>query len=175
VRVRPKIVSAPTLLADLVDTSQRVGEHAARLTKIARMAEFLRGLAPVEIDVGVSYLAGNTRQGKTGIGWAMIRDAQPAANVEAPELTLTEVDATLEQIARAGGRGSIAERTRLLSALFARGTPREQEFLARLLLGELRQGALEGLMIEAVAAAANVPAETVRRAAMGLRRWQRAR
>ncbi|HEY3254118.1 MAG TPA: ATP-dependent DNA ligase, partial [Polyangiaceae bacterium] len=154
------------MLADLVDTSQRVGEHAARLTKIARMAEFLRGLAPAEIDTGVSYLAGNTRQGKTGIGYAMIRDAQPAANVEAPELTLMEVDATLDQIARAGGRGSIAERTRLLSALFARATAREQEFLARLLLGELRQGALEGLMIEAVAAAAGVPADTVRRAAM---------
>jgi DNA ligase-1 len=155
-----------TLLADLVNTSQRVGEHAARRTKIARMAEFLRRLAPAEIDIGVSYLAGLTRQGRSGIGYAMIRDAQPAANVEDPKLTLTEIDATLERIARAAGSGSIAERTRLLSALFARATAREQEFLTRLLLGELRQGALEGLMIEAVAAAAGVPAETVRRAAM---------
>ena len=159
-------MSATTLLADLVDTSQRVGEHAARRTKIARIAEFLRGLAPAEINIGVSYLAGTTRQGKSGIGYAMVAEARPSANVEAPELTLTEVDATLEEISRAGGRGSIAERTRLLSALFARGTAHEQEFLARLLLGELRQGALEGLMIEAVAAAAGVPAETVRRAAM---------
>ena len=154
------------MLAVLVDTSEGVGEHAARRTKIARMADFLRGLTSSEIDLGVSYLAGATRQGRSGIGWAMIRDARPAANVEKPELTLLEVDTALERIARAGGAGSTAERTRLLSALFARTTPREQDFLVRLLLGELRQGALEGLMIEAVAAAAGVPGETVRRAAM---------
>ncbi len=159
-------MSVPTLLADLVDTSQQVGEHAARRKKIAHMAEFLRRLAPAEIDIGVSYLAGVTRQGKSGIGHALIRDAQSVANVDSAALTLIEVDATLDQIAQASGRGSIAERTRLLSALFARATVREQAFLARLLIGELRQGALEGLMIEAVAAAAEVPATTVRRAAM---------
>src|SRR5260370_31487307 len=159
-------LSGPTLVAKLVDTSQAVSEHAARRTKIARMADFLRGLAPLEIDIAVSYLAGVTRQGRSGIGYALIRDARPVANVEGPQLTLAEVDSTLDQIARASGRGSIAERTRLLSALFASATAREQEFLARLLLGELRQGALEGLMIEAVAAAADLPAANVRRAAM---------
>ena len=159
-------MAGSNLLADLVATSQSVGEHAARRTKIARMASFLRTLALSEIDIGVSYLAGVTRQGRSGIGYALIRDARPNSNVEVPALTLTEVDATQDQIARAGGSGSIAERTRLLSALFAKATAREQEFLARLLLGELRQGALEGLMIEAVAAAADVPAATVRRAAM---------
>jgi DNA ligase-1 len=134
--------------------------------KIARMASFLRTLAPSEIDIGVSYLAGVTRQGRSGIGYALIRDARPTINVEVSALTLMQVDATLDQIARASGRGSIAERTRLLATLFAKATAGEQEFLARLLLGELRQGALEGLMIEAVAAAADVPAATVRRAAM---------
>ena len=156
----------PTLLADLVDTSQRVGEHASRRTKIARMADFLRRLAATEIDIGVSYLSGVTRQGRGGIGWATIRAAQPAAHVERPELTLTEVDAILDEIVRVSGAGSTTERTRLLSALLARATERERDFLARLLLGELRQGALEGLMIEAVAAAADLPAEIVRRAAM---------
>jgi DNA ligase-1 len=159
-------VAGSNLLADLVATSHSVGEHAARRTKVARMASFLRTLAPSEIDIAVSYLAGVTRQGRSGIGYALLRDARPNRNAEVPVLTLTEVDATLDQIARAGGRGSIAERTGLLSALFAKATPREEEFLARLLLGELRQGALEGLMIEAVAAAADVPAATVRRAAM---------
>jgi len=159
-------MTGPTLLADLVDTSQSVGEHSGRRTKIARMASFLRTLAPSEIDIAVSYLAGVTGQGRSGIGYALIRDARPVANVEGPQLTLAEVDSTLDQIARASGRGSIAERTRLLSALFASATAREQEFLARLLLGELRQGALEGLMIEAVAAAADLPAANVRRAAM---------
>jgi DNA ligase 1 len=159
-------VPGPTLFAKLVDTSQGVGEHASRRTKIARMADFLRGLAPEEIDIGVSYLAGVTRQGRSGIGYALVRDAQPDTNTESPKLTLTEVDTTLARIARAGGRGSIGERTALLSALFAKATEGEQSFLSRLLLGELRQGALEGLMIEAVAAAADVPAVTVRRAAM---------
>ena len=130
------------------------------------MASFLRTLAPSEIDIGVSYLAGVTRQGRSGVGYALIGGVRPNINVEVPALTLMEVDATLDQIARASGRGSIAERTRLLSTLFAKATAREQEFLVRLLLGELRQGALEGLMIDAVAAAADVPVATVRRAAM---------
>ena len=154
------------LLAALVDTSQYVGENPSRRAKVARIAEFLRALAPDEIDIGVSYLAGVTRQGRSGIGYALIRESRPAANVESPELTLIEVDTALDAIARASGAGSIAERTRLLSDLFGRAMRREQEFLARLLLGELRQGALEGLMIEAVAAAAGLPAEIVRRAAM---------
>src|SRR6266403_4323701 len=68
-------LSGPTLFADLVDTSDRVGEHAARRIKITRMAEFLRGLAPAEINIGVPYLAGVTRQGKSGIGYAMIAAA----------------------------------------------------------------------------------------------------
>jgi DNA ligase 1 len=154
------------LLATLVDTSQYVGENPSRRAKVARIAEFLRALAPDEIDIGVSYLAGVIRQGRSGIGYALIRESQPASNVESPELTLIEVDTTLDAIARASGAGSIAERTRLLSDLFGRAMRREQEFLVRLLLGELRQGALEGLMIEAVAAASGVSAEIVRRAAM---------
>src|ERR1700730_9971683 len=131
-------MTGPTLLADLVDTSQSVGEHAGRRTKITRLADFLRTLSADEIDIGVSYLAGVTQQGRTGIGYALIRDAQPTANVEDPELTLAEVDSTLDQIARASGRGSIADRTRHLFALSARGTTREQEFLAPLLLRALR-------------------------------------
>jgi DNA ligase-1 len=159
-------VATPTLLAQLVDTSEAVAADASRRNKIARMAELLRALDASEIEIGVCYLAGATRQRKTGIGWAMLRDAQPTANAQHPALTVLEIDAALEQIARTAGSGSNAERTRLLSGLFARATAREQEFLARLLIGELRQGALEGLMIEAVASAAALPAQTVRRAAM---------
>ena len=95
-----------------------------------------------------------------------MREAQPASNAASAALTLIEVDATLSEIARTAGPGSTAIRARLLSDLFAKATPREQEFLERLFMGELRQGALEGLMIEAVAAAAALPAQTVRRAAM---------
>jgi DNA ligase 1 len=159
-------VPRPRLLSELVDTSRGVGEYASRHSKIARIANFLRELAPEEIDIGVSYLSGATRQGRSGVGYALVRDAQPSANAGTPSLTLIEVDETLERIARSGGRGSIGERTALLSALFAKATEGERSFLSRLLLGELRQGALEGLMIEAVAAAAGLPPASVRRAAM---------
>ena len=156
----------PTLLAHLVDTSQAVAEHASRLIKIGHLAELLRKLAPEEIEIGVCYLAGVTRQGRSGIGWTTLRQAQPTSNAHAAQLTLTEVDATFAEIARTAGSGSSAARTRLLSDLFARATLREQEFLSRLLMGELRQGALEGIMIDAVALAAALPTATVRRATM---------
>lgn len=158
-------MAAPTLLAELVDTSQRVGENAGRRVKIAALATLLRKLAPEEIEIGVSYLSGVTRQGRSGIGYALLRDARPAANAEHPELTLREVDATLARIAEVSGPGSLGERASVLAALFARATTSEQSFLERLLIGELRQGALEGIMIEAVAAAAELPADAVRRAA----------
>ena len=156
-----------TLLIDLVTTSQRVSEDASRRKKIAHMAELLRRLEPAAIGIAVSYLSGLTRQGKTGVGWTLIRDARESStHVAVPELTLTEVDAALERIARATGSGSTAQRASQLGSLLARATPLEQEFLSRLLIGELRQGALEALMVEAVAAAAALPAATVRRAAM---------
>ena len=155
-----------TLLTALVETSQRVAENSGRRAKIGEMAQFLRALQPVEIDIGVAFLAGETRQGRRGIGSALLRDARSAASAEVATLTLVDVDTALEEILQASGRGSVAERTRRLAALFARATPREQDFLVRLLLGELRQGALEGLVIEAVAAAAALPADDVRRAAM---------
>ncbi|HET7033904.1 MAG TPA: ATP-dependent DNA ligase [Casimicrobiaceae bacterium] len=158
-------MGAPTLLAELVDASQRVGEHAARRVKVATIADLLRKLAPGEIEIGVSYLSGVTRQGRSGVGFSLLRDARPAANADRSGLTLIDVDSTLATIAETSGPGSLTERARLLSQLFARATAREQEFLERLLIGELRQGALEGIMIEAVAAAAGISADSVRRAA----------
>jgi DNA ligase 1 len=154
-----------TLLRDLVDTSERVGQTSSRRSKIAEIAGLLRRLQPDETDVGVAFLAGETRQGRTGIGYSLIQNARTGAAADA-RLDLRTTDHTLDAIARSAGRGSVAERTRLLTELFAAATEREQSFLMRLLLGELRQGALEGLMIEAVANAANLPVADVRRAAM---------
>ena len=159
-------VFTPTLLADLVDTSQRVGAQSSRRAKVADIAALLRRLAPDEIEIGVSWLAGVTRQGRSGIGYALIRDARPATSASEPALTLVEVDAALDRIAKSSGAGSVSARTLLLSAVFQKASSGEQEFLAHLLSGELRQGALEGLMIEAVAVAAEVPADAVRRASM---------
>jgi DNA ligase-1 len=158
--------SAPTRLAALVETSRRVSEDASRRAKIAHLADFLRDLAPDEIELGVSWLSGVTRQGKSGIGWALLRDARPAANALTPALTLADVDATLDRIAAATGPGSAKARHATLHDLLARATADEADFLARLLIGELRQGALEGLMVDAVAAAAGASADVVRRAAM---------
>ncbi len=154
------------LLAALAAVSRRVGELSSRNAKIAQIAGLLRRLAPHELEIGASWLSGTTRQGRSGIGYALIRDARPAAFAARPSLTLTEVDAALARIAVTRGPGSAKARLDLLAGLFSRATQGEYDFLTRLLLGELRQGALEGLMIEAVAAAAGVPTTAVRRAAM---------
>ncbi len=154
-----------TLLLHLVDASERVGSTSGRRSKIAEIAGFLRVLDPDEIEIGVAFLARETRQRKAGIGYSLIQSAQ-SAPAHSSTLELRTVDRALAEIAQTAGRGSIGVRTRLLTELFAAATEREQSFLARLLLGELRQGALEGLMIDAVATAANLPLADVRRAAM---------
>jgi len=155
-----------TLLARLVDVSGQVGATPSRLAKIGAIARFLRELAPEEVALGVAYLAGETPQGRRGIGYALIRAARSDTAAAAASLRLNDIDRALDRVLQASGRGSTGERTRLLAELFELATPPEQDFLTRLLLGELRQGALEGLMIEAVAQAASLPAEDVRRAAM---------
>jgi DNA ligase 1 len=158
-------------LADLVATSRRVAETRSRREKIGALAELLRRLRPEEIDVAVAYLSGQLRQGRIGLGAAALRAARSdsaAARSEnaadSPALSLLEVDATFGRIAAATGAGSTVERTRLLAGLLSRATAEEQEFLVRLVFGELRQGALAGLLAEALAAAAEVPADEVRRA-----------
>lgn len=161
-----KNTSRAPLLADLVDTSRRVGEVSSRLAKTGLLAAFLRRLPAAEVELGVAYLSGLVRQAKTGVGYAMIRAAAASAPAAEPGLALTDVDSALEAIATTTGAGSAATRRALLADLFARATAAETDFLARLLQGELRQGALEGQMIDAVAAAAEVPAQAVRRAAM---------
>jgi DNA ligase-1 len=155
-----------TMLAHVVETSRRVAQTPARNAKIAELAAFLRGLAPAEIVTGVAYLSGETPQGRSGIGHALLRDATPGSAAGAPSLLITDVDTALAALAAATGRGSKAERTRILHGLLARATHAERDFLWRLLQGELRQGALESLMIDAVATAASLPAAIVRQAAM---------
>jgi len=157
--------SASMLLASVVDTSRRVADTTKRLEKIDLLARLIRQLSPEEIEIVVLFLSGQTRQGRIGIGYAALRDSRhsPAA---APSLEILDVDATLESITGTSGRGSQARRLELLQTMFSRATEAEQQFLTALLAGELRQGALEGLMAEAIAKAAGLPAERVRRAAM---------
>jgi DNA ligase-1 len=155
-----------TLLADLVETSQRVGGASGRLAKVRELAAFLRSLAPDEIETGAHYLAGEIQQGRIGIGYATLRTAASSSPAEVGTLSLTELDGLLTSLAAIRGAGSTATRAAALSSLFSRATREEQEFLLRLLTGELRQGALAGVMVDAIAAAATIPVAVVRRAAM---------
>src|SRR5260370_18707741 len=154
------------LLAELLAASERVAATRSRLVKIDILAQCLRRLDASEISLGVAYLSGDTPQGKVGIGYATLKDALAAKPAGAPQLALVQIDEGLTSLAQIKGEGSAAERARLRAELFARATVPEQDFLARLLLGELRQGALEGIMLEAIAKAANLRPERVRTAAM---------
>jgi len=153
-------------LAAVVDASARAVRTSSRLGKRDAIAACLRAAAPDEIELAVAYLSGETRQNKLGIGYSSLSALRGEAAAAESTLTVAEVDATLAGIAATSGKGSANERATRLRALFARATKDEQDFLVRLLVGELRQGALEGVMIDAVAAAAGLAAATVRRAAM---------
>ena len=150
-------------LADLVATSARVGASSGRLEKIAALADRLRRADGEEVEIAVAFLSGRLRQGRVGIGGAGVQSAAGGGSGE-PVLTLSEVDATMSRFLAISGRGSAAARAALLSSLFARATREESDFLARLFLGELRQGALSGLMEDAVARASEIPVAEIRRA-----------
>ncbi len=150
------------LLIDLVQTWQAVAATRSRLSKIGLIAERMRQLGPAETVPGVAYLCGELRQRQIGVGWAALRSLPPPT--ADPVLEVGEVDAAFEAIGQCSGAGSQAARRKLLDELFGRATPDEQNFLRQLVLGELRQGALEGVVVEAVARAAEVPVAEVRRA-----------
>jgi DNA ligase-1 len=153
------------LLASVVETSRRVTDTPKRLEKIDLLARLIRQLNPEEIEIVVPFLSGQTRQGRIGIGYAALRDARssPAAN---PSLEVLDIDSVLQNIVATSGNGSQRQRLELLQSMFARATEAEQQFLSGLLMGELRQGALEGIMAEAIAKASGLAPERVRRAAM---------
>ena len=151
-------------LADVVAASRSVAATSARGAKTATIAALLRAAGPDEAGVVVPWLSGELRQRRTGVGWATLREA-PAPALDSV-LTVREVDGVFETVSALSGSGSAGERRRLVHDLFARATAGEQAFLRGLVSGELRQGALEGVMLDAVAAAAEVPGTAVRRAAM---------
>jgi DNA ligase 1 len=152
------------LLAELVTTSATVAATRSRLAKIAALRDSLRSAAPDEIPIVVSYLSGELRQRRAGVGWAALRDLPPPADTAG--LEIADVDRAFARIEAASGPGSAAVRRDEVTALFARATADEQRFLALLAGGELRQGALAGIVTDAVAAAAEVEPAAVRRAAM---------
>jgi len=165
------------LLHEVVRASAAVAASPGRLAKIAEIARLLREVPPEEMPAAVAFLSGELTQRQIGVGYAALVDLLgPAAGGGAelpsdlasppaePTLTLAEADAAFGAIGAQAGPGSQAERRQLLRRLLARATADERQFLVRLLAGDLGQGALAGVMTEAVAAAAGVPAATVRRA-----------
>ena len=155
---------ADVLLNDVVATSAVVSATRSRLAKVEALSDLLRR-AGDQVRTVVAFLAGTPLQGRIGAGWRTLVGlaATPATT---PGLTVAEVDRIFDETAVTSGKGSAGRRTELLTGLFSAATEDEQQFLLRLLTGELRQGALEGIMLDAIAAAADVPKETVRRAFM---------
>jgi DNA ligase-1 len=157
--------TAFVLFSQVVATSERIASTPARTVKIAELADLLRLLEPDEVQPTVGFLTGKARQGRMGIGWATLSSAT-AASAPEPTLTVADVDTVLDELCAVTGPGSVGARADALERLFARATAAEGDFLRRLIIGEIRQGALDGVMADAIAKAAEVPLATVRRATM---------
>ncbi len=154
-----------TPFADVVTASEHVAATSSRSAKVAILAELLRRLDGDEVPVCVGLLSGLPRQGRVGIGYSIVYgvEVEPA---DVPTLTVSDVDRAISEIEMTTGTGSATLRQQLLGDLFRRATEAEGSFLRRLVTGQLRQGALAGLMADAVAKAAGVAGELARRALM---------
>ncbi|HET9324009.1 MAG TPA: ATP-dependent DNA ligase [Gaiellaceae bacterium] len=154
-----------TLLAAVVAASNEVAHTSSRTGKIATFAALLRALGPDEVPPAVGFLAGAPRQGRVGVGYSTVYgvDSQPA---EVASLTVADLDRAISRIQETTGSGSGSTRKRILNELLSRATDEEADFVKRLLTGELRQGALAGVMTDAIARAAGVRTDLVRRALM---------
>ncbi|MFT4087889.1 MAG: ATP-dependent DNA ligase, partial [Gordonia sp. (in: high G+C Gram-positive bacteria)] len=152
-------------LAALVETCTVVTATRSRTAKVAALAGLLALTSPDDIPVVVGLLLGKPRQGRIGVGWRSLADldAEPA---DAPSLTVGDVDAVFTELAESRGAGSQNERRALLTGLFLRATPPERDHLHAVLTGQVRTGALEGVLTDAVAVASGLPVARVRRAAM---------
>jgi DNA ligase-1 len=153
------------LLAEVVAVSQRVAETSKRLEKTAHLAALLSRLPPSEIEVTAAFLSGRTLQGKTGVGYRTLQQAL-STPAETPSLEMGQVNRILDSLAAIQGPGAERRRQAELHILLSAATAPEQRFLTALLMGELRQGALEGIMVDVIAAASKLPSERVRRAVM---------
>lgn len=153
------------LLTEVVEISNRIAAASKRLEKTDLLASLLKRLTPDEVDIVVPFLSGSVRQGRVGIGYARLREAMspPATN---PSLQIGDVDRALDEFAGVKGAGSEQRKQEILRGLLSRATEQEQRFLIGLFAGEIRQGALEGIMLDAIAKASQLPLERMRRAAM---------
>ena len=153
------------LLADLVACADEVAATSSRTAKIEALAELLGSADGDEDGVVAALIAGDPRQGRIGVGWATVAALRTASAAQ-PTLSVADLDGMLDAVAGASGEGSTQRRLDLLGGFLAQATAAEADFVRRLLVGELRQGASEGVVVEAVARAASVPAASVRRSLM---------
>ncbi len=154
-----------TPLADVVAASSEVAGTGSRTGKVAILADLLRKLEPDEVPIAVGFLTGVPRQGRVGVGYRTVYGVErPAA--EQASLTVAELDTAISAVKEATGSGSAARRKEILGELLGRATADEAGFVRRLFTGELRQGALAGVMTDAVAKAAGVSGQVARRALM---------
>ncbi len=151
-------------LAEIVETSNRLSATRSRLEKMALLGEVLARAPLAEVPLVVSSLSGRLPRGRVGIGYAALQEMRRVESAREPSLALADLDAAFAELEDASGAGSNEARLQILRGLYRSATAQEQEFLSRLLLEDLRQGSLEGVMLEAIAKAAAVPAEAVRRA-----------
>jgi len=150
--------------ADLAATSSALASTRSRLAKRALLVDLLRRTPPEDVGIVSRYLGGQLRQRRTGLGWRSLTTVPTPA--DEPSLTVAQVDAAFEAMSRLEGAGSVLARNAQTAALFGAATADEQRLLAGLVTGELRQGSLDALLLDAVAEAAGVTSDAVRRAAM---------
>ena len=153
-------------LSQLVEVSDAVAATSSRLEKVARLASLLESAEPAELPVIVAFLSGSPRQGRIGVGGASLSELSAVSATAEPQLSLREVDAAFDAVKSATGAGSAARRREILRSLGSRATCAERDFLIRVLVGELRQGAVEGVLADAIARAARASIDSVRRAVM---------
>jgi DNA ligase-1 len=153
------------LLDALVTTADAVASTRSRLAKVDALAALLTQLEPDEIVAAVGFLVGKPRQGRVGVGWRGVAAARGAPAI-VPSLTIADLDELVGRLAAMSGAGSASDRSQALRAFTERATEREQDFVGRVLLGEMRTGALDAVVTDAVARAADRSGDAVRRAAM---------
>src|SRR4051812_36824078 len=152
------------MLTDIVAASREVAATRSRLKKTGHLAGILRQLESAELPAAVGFLCGELRQGRLGLGPRTLQRLRAEPEPTGPAVTVLELDAVFQALEDLSGKGVASEREQLLAALFARLTAEEREFVVRLILGELRQGALESIVLDALAEAARVSSESVRKA-----------
>jgi len=151
-------------LADIVSASREVAATRSRTKKIARFADLLRALSVEELPAAIGFLCGELQQGRLGLGHRALHQVRAELEPRASEVTVLELDAVFQALEDLSGKGVASERERLLAALYARLTTEERDFVTRLILGELRQGALESIVLDALAQATKVRPEVIRKA-----------